>query len=281
MIEAALAYAERGWCIVPMRSSKRFYFTGGVRVATRDPAMIAQWSWAERIGMACGQPSGTDVLDVDDSTGFPFDLEALLGTTLAAKTPNGYHLFWKYAGGLRSRAFKWGEYRSTGLAVVLPSGSADRYWLNELEPQIAPAALLQLLIEPREPIPQHPLGHQPSFGPHLGGQTLWLPSALYHKVNRLVPRSDRVTAHHQRRVCGILNIALQRDCHRNDALNIAGFCLRELVRDGIVSPAAAEELLFDVATLNGYVRKDGHAAARATIRSGLGLSGEGQGNVDG
>jgi len=79
-----------------------------------------------------------------------------------------------------------------------------------------------------------------------------------------------VTRHHQRRVIGILNIALQRQDHRNDGLNIAGFCMRELIRNGIISSPAAEELLIEVAILNGYAAKDGLKAAQATIRSGLG-----------
>jgi hypothetical protein len=77
-LEAAFAYAERlGWALLPMRG-KHFYTRDGVRIATRDVSRIARWSWAESIGMACGAPSGSDVLDVDDPSGVPFDLAALL-----------------------------------------------------------------------------------------------------------------------------------------------------------------------------------------------------------
>src|SRR6516164_4711761 len=100
--------------------------------------------------------------------------------------------------------------------------------------------------------------------------TAELPKPLYLKVLRLVPLSAAVTRHHQRRVIGILNIALQRQDHRNDGLNIAGLCMRELIRNGIISSPAAEELLIEVAILNGYAAKDGLKAAQATIRSGLG-----------
>ena len=71
---------------------------------------------------------------------------------------------------------------------------------------------------------------------------------------------------------GILNIALRRQDHRNDGLNIAGFCMRELIRNGIISSPAAEELLIEVAILNGYAAKDGFTAVEKTIRSGLGLA---------
>src|SRR5262245_17184036 len=102
--------------------------------------------------------------------------------------------------------------------------------------------------------------------------TAELPKPLYLKVLRLVPLSGPVTRHHQRRVIGILNIALQRRDHRNDGLNIAGFCMRELIRNGIISAPAAEELLIEVAILNGYAAKDGFIAVEKTVRSGLGLA---------
>jgi hypothetical protein len=100
--------------------------------------------------------------------------------------------------------------------------------------------------------------------------TAELPKDLYRKLLRFVPLSPIVTRYHQRRVIGILNIALQRRDHRNDGLNIAAFCFRELICDGIISSTVAEELLIEVAILNGYAAKDGLEAAQATIRSGIG-----------
>jgi hypothetical protein len=100
-----------------------------------------------------------------------------------------------------------------------------------------------------------------------------LPKRLYAKLLELVPLSETVTRQSQRRVAGILGIALEREHHRNDGLNIAAFCMRELIEGGVLRPSVAAELLLDVATLNGYVAKDGERAALATIQSGLG-SGE-------
>ena len=57
---------------------------------------------------------------------------------------------------------------------------------------------------------------------------------------------------------------------RNHALNSLGFPFRELIAAEIISVEAAAELLFDAATINGYVAKDGAAAAMATIRSAIG-----------
>jgi hypothetical protein len=113
----------------------------------------------------------------------------------------------------------------------------------------------------------------------MGGTSAELPKELYFKLIRLVPLSERVTRQHQRRVSGILRIALQRQKRRNEGLYIAGLCLRELIHEGIVTVAAAEQLLFDVAVLNGYVAKDGVEAARATIRSGLQTMSEARGCI--
>ena len=64
-VEAALQYASRGWAVLPMHG-KKFYTRDGVRIATRDPSIIKKWGWAENVGMACGEPSQTDVFDIDD-----------------------------------------------------------------------------------------------------------------------------------------------------------------------------------------------------------------------
>ena len=96
-VETALQYASRrGWAVLPMHE-KKFYTRDGVRIATRDPNIIKQWGWAESFGMACGEPSRTDVFDIDDAEAFAaagFDLDALTASTLAATTPSGgRHLF--------------------------------------------------------------------------------------------------------------------------------------------------------------------------------------------
>ena len=121
-VETALDYASRlGWAVLPMRG-KKFYTRDGVRMATRDPNIIKQWDWAENVGMACGEPSRTDVFDIDDAEAFAaagFDLDALAASTLAATTPSGgLHLFFEFAG-LRSRVLSLGR-----MEVDRPCGCA-------------------------------------------------------------------------------------------------------------------------------------------------------------
>ena len=76
-VETALHYASRGWAVLPMRG-KKFYTSDGVRMATRDPNIIKQWGWAESFGMACGEPSRTDVLDVDNADAFAMTVARIL-----------------------------------------------------------------------------------------------------------------------------------------------------------------------------------------------------------
>ena len=111
-VEVALQYASRrGWAVLPMRG-KKFYTSDGVRMATRDPNIIKQWGWAENVGMACGEPSRTDVFDIDDAEAFAaagINLDALVASTLAATTPSGgLHLFFEFAG-LPSRYYPLGN----------------------------------------------------------------------------------------------------------------------------------------------------------------------------
>jgi hypothetical protein len=265
MMEFALQYAGRGWSLVPYRTGKVLGFRGRITDnATRDPSVIETWRRMEAVGLACGFHASPDVCDIDDARACPLDVDALLQATLAARTPSGgIHLFYRDAS-LRSRSFPWGEWRSCGLAVVLPP-APGRAWVNSLPIVDAPPELIELVRRPDVNDPPTSF-----LGPLMADASGELPKPLYCKVIRLVPLSAQVTRHHQRRVIGILNIALQRRKRRNDGINIAGFCLRELIDEGIVSPAAAEELLFDVASLCGYVEKDGADAAWATIRSGLG-----------
>ena len=69
---------------------------------------------------------------------------------------------------------------------------------------------------------------------------------------------------------GILSVVTEKDEGRNDALYWASRRLRELIADGVVTRAVAEELLLDAAHLSGYVLKDGVGDAMDTIHSGLG-----------
>src|SRR5262249_31347505 len=131
-----------------------------------------------------------------------------------------------------------------------------------------PRWLLDELMRPSTVPPVTEIGTRGNGPPMVGAGEI--PKPLYLAVKKRVPLSKVVTRHHQRRIIGILSILTRRSDHRNDGLNIAAFCLRELVNDGTLARDVAGALLFDAATVCGYVAKDGERAALATINSGLG-----------
>jgi hypothetical protein len=257
-VESALQYSgRRGWAVVPMRD-KRFYTRDGVRIATRDPNIIKQWGWAESFGMACGEPSRTDDLDVDDAAAAGFDLDALVASTLAATTPSGgRHLFFEFAG-LRSRKFPWGEWRSTGLAVVLPP-APGRKWLNDLTPQPAPSKLIELVKQPTKSV-----GGFPSFT-LLVATSDELPKPIYEALVRAMPLGPVLCRRHQRWAGSILRKLIAYRDGRNGALMRATFDFRSIIADGLIAEADARALLVMACSANGYLDKVGIGQVNATI----------------
>ena len=261
-VESALQYASRrGWAVLPMHG-KKFYTRDGVRMATRDPNIIKQWGWAENFGMACGEPSHTDVLDIDDAEAFAaagFDLDALAASTLAATTPSGgLHLFFEFAG-LRSRVFPWGEWRSTGLAVVLPP-APGRQWLNDLTPQPAPSVVL---IELAKQLIKS-AGGFPSF-PLLVATGDELPKPIYKALLRAMPLGSGLGRRHQRWAGSILRKLIAYRDGRNAALMRATFDFRSIIADGLIAEADARSLLVMACSANGYLGKVGIGQVNATI----------------
>jgi len=261
MIDIALQYAARGWALLPYRTGKILGFRGRIcDNATRDPRVIETWTWAASVGLACGEPSNVDVLDIDDPATFPFDLAALRAMTLCASTPRGgFHLLWKFAG-LRSRPFGWGEWRSTNLAIALPPAPA-RAWANSLPIAETPPDLIELVRRPAASDP--PI---PSSWSLVASDNRELPKPLYVAVLRAMPSASR---HDQRRVMGALRKLVHATHHRNDALNRAAFCFRSFVAEGLTTVEQARSLLEMASAMNGYTAKDGILEVRSTIASGL------------
>ena len=235
MIDIALQYAARGWALLPYRTGKVLGLRGRITdTATRDPRIIETWSRMEAVGLACGFNSSPDVLDIDDASACPLDVEAMLQSTLASRTPSGgVHLFYRHAG-LRSRSFPWGEWRSCGLAVVLPP-APGRSWANNLPIVEAPPDLIELIRRPATADP--PASFPWSF---MASDSRELPKPLYLAVLQAMPAASR---HDCRRVMGALRKLVHAKHHRNNALNRAAFCFRTFVAEGLTTAEQARGLL--------------------------------------
>jgi len=113
LIDAAIAYAKRGWPIMPVRQDKTPYTTNGVMDATTDPAQIEAW-WARwpraNIALNCGA-ANMMVVDFDPGHTDPDALD-LPETHLRQTTPRGgFHLFY---------ALKEGEVVSPSTSKLAP-----------------------------------------------------------------------------------------------------------------------------------------------------------------
>ena len=132
LLNAALAYAARGWSIFPCRDGLKVpYTTHGVKDATRNvDTIIAWWSrWPRaNIALACGPESGVYVvdIDVDEEKGIN-GWESLkefqpLPDTIKQNSPRGgAHFLFKTDTPPRNKnSFRTGiDIRSTGYYIML------------------------------------------------------------------------------------------------------------------------------------------------------------------
>lgn len=163
-LDAALAYARRGWFVFPLRpNSKVPYLRGGHHNASRDATKIMEW-WRDtpdaNIGIALA-PSKLLVLDVDGPEGrksFHDYVRPALGDadTLAQRTrSNGFHLFYNAgdAPAYRNISQTWNkiDVLSDGYVVAAPSKIAPDekfpHWgsytlINPDHPTVAPPRVL-------------------------------------------------------------------------------------------------------------------------------------------
>jgi hypothetical protein len=253
-----------------------------------------------QVGVATGSLSGIDVLDVDPRKGgdrWFHEHRAEIPTTRTHETPSGgWHLIFRHSPGLRCSqgviargidvkadggGVVW--YPKSGLRVLCEGPVAEwPQWILDLARNSSSASSLadgesagsSPTSVPSSPVVAAglPVSSNGGGGPLVARAERKLPKPLYYKLVQLVPVGGNVTCHDQRRARGALSMLIEKCAGegRNAALNWSAFVVfRELIASGVVTRAAAETLLFDAATMNGYLAKDGEAATRRTIQSGL------------
>ncbi|MHB8587196.1 MAG: phage/plasmid primase, P4 family [Thermoplasmatota archaeon] len=165
MLDAALAYAQRGWPVFPLRPRSKEPLTAhGFKDATTDATQVRAW-WTTHpqanIGIATGRTAGIVVLDVDAKTGgletarHLEDTHGSLGRTPLVLTPGGgRHAYFQHPGTeMRSRAgiAPGMDVRTDGGYVVAPPSvhpNAGTYaWHLELGESTPLAALPSWLLD--------------------------------------------------------------------------------------------------------------------------------------
>jgi hypothetical protein len=229
------------------------------------------------VGAPTGAVSGVDVLDIDrggeDWLSLYEATHGLPATRIVGTRSGGLHLFFQHHDGMRCSAGLLApnvDVRSTGGYIILWDRAGCRV-LSEAPVAPWPEPMLMLLDEATEA--------RRYTAPDTLGASL-MSSAWKAQADHEVPRSlyfmaGRLTAcpQHKRRVIGVLRPLVRLRDGRNRALYDKAVCFRvEFIPSGIISYAAAESLLIESSTLNGYIAKRGVNAAVKTIRSGLGLN---------
>jgi hypothetical protein len=181
LLAAALAYAGRGWAVVPLNEGqKNPWLKDWPNAASADPEQVRRW-WAERpdsnVGLALGVRSGLVSVDIDTEEGIR-KLEELSGgdlpDTLDMTTGKGWRLLYAIPEGLtvavRTKCFDGADgaeavrFQGAGAQCVMPPSihpSGKRYlWVEGRAPEhLAPAPMplwLQRIMCPPEPKEQAP-----------------------------------------------------------------------------------------------------------------------------
>ena len=183
IIDAALAYAARGWKVLQVRPDEKRAFRaknghvppdGSSFINTTDPSTILNW-WREQptmdVGIETGKVSGFWVLDVDGHEGVA-DLDAIIAEhgplphTVKAQSGSGKgcHYLFRWPGRKVKTKAKWHDKHldtrgDGGIFVAAPSShkSGGRYqWLvhpDDAAIADAPQWLLDFITEPEPPPP--------------------------------------------------------------------------------------------------------------------------------
>jgi hypothetical protein len=258
LLDAALAYAQRGWAVLPVADdgSKRPLLAQWPTRASTDPSTIIAWweRWpTANVGVLTGVRSKIWVVDIDPRNGGHDSWDALLfehgpiETRTSLTGGGGYHLFfaWDEESPARGKQLAPGiDVKTDGGYVVVPpsthqSGGSYR-WHLDLEPERAPQWLSAMAgargAPPQQTQPIGPLS----------------PDQRDRLADRALSRAVATVRH-----------ALEGA--RNQTLNREAYSLGRLVGAGVVDRAVVEAALSAAATDAGLERLE----VQRTMRSGL------------
>ncbi len=286
LLAHALAYAERGWPVLPLHSwtgsrcscgrddctspAKHPRTAHGLKDATGAPAIIRGW-WRRwrmaNIGLATG--FAFDVLDMDGLAGAA-SLVSLLAEhgqlpvlpTVLTPRDGGMHLY-LLPTGLGNSAGKLApglDYRGVGGYVVAPpsvhANGGTYAWLTASPAEVstpAPAWLVARLSPPAA-LTMPPVAPTAS------------PGATGRPGGTVVPAGDRKAAYGRRALeSEALAVALAVEGTRNHTLNTAALKLGQVVAGGYLDTAEVVATLLAAAERAGLERRE----AEATIASGM------------
>jgi hypothetical protein len=246
-----------------------------------------RWRNADGCGLATGEVSGIDVLDVDIRARTPEDRKEpplydggvgrdgfaaladlpALPPTLCAQTPrNGRHFYFRHVVGGRNRKLSADssvEWFSSGKLVVVPP-APGRTWLNRAEIAEAPDWLKALVTAPK-PIHTHNEDNGGgSSGPQVTepGVAREVPRDIYFLIVRGM---GRASLKQQRRVRGLWANLASKSQRRNDGLNYTAWQFSQFIGAGDLNREIAAKLLWLACQANGYVEKDGADVVKEII----------------
>jgi len=248
---AALAYAANGWPVFPLKPGEKVPAVAhGVKEATTDLDQVSAW-WTRmpdaNIGMACGEPSGVWVLDVDGEEGHDTLINLGHGypATLTQYTPSGgLHFLFRHLPGLGNTASSIGPKLDSrgdgGYIVVAPSqvGGREYRWAGKAVPSAIPGWLVVLVRKPL-PKPRRPIA--------AAERSAYAQKALTLACDRVASAGEGM---------------------RNDTLNREGFSLGTLVGAGMLGEQDVVGHLLEAALACGLSESEARRTLERAVPDG-------------
>jgi hypothetical protein len=253
-LDAALAYAERGYPVFPCSPNSKVPFarTNGCKDATTDEATIRQWWEAAptaNVAIATGTVSGLYVVDVDTVSS---EVMPLLPTTWTARTRGGgWHYIYavteplpntnkKAANAVHADADTRGE---GGYILVFPSviDGKQYSWVNDIDP----APLPSWIADKVRPKTETRMATRQMFAMV---STSWAGKALEEECTK---------------------VANTGEGGRNEALNRAAFKVGQIVAGGHLSASQAGQALDAAAAACGLPERERRSTIERSIKAGM------------